>query len=139
MVAGVESWGDESCVDQDHLTRLDIVAEWMDQQQGNFDPNDTTPDNGSGDKPPGDDSASTPSNDTGSGGKPPVDNDQEPSQNPSDTPTDDSDGDDQGEGDGGWGQFPGCSVGSGASTSLFGLMLPLLVLAMRRRKGLIQQ
>lgn len=126
MVAGVESWGDDSCMDQDHLTRLDLVAEWIDQQQGNFDPNDTTP--------------STPSNDSdsgGSGGKPPVDDDQGTSQSPSDTPSDDTDGED--EGDGGWGQFPGCSVGSGASTSLFGLMLPLLVLAMRRRKGVTQQ
>lgn len=137
MVAGVESYGDESCVDQDHLTRLDIVADWMDQQQGDFDPNDTTTDNSSGDKPPGNDSASTPSNDSSSGGsgdKPPVDNDQGTSQDPTDSPSDDGQSDDQG--DGGWGQFPGCSVGSGASTSLFGLMLPLLALAMRRRKGL---
>ncbi len=29
-VLGVESWGDQSCVGQDHLTRLDIIAEWID-------------------------------------------------------------------------------------------------------------
>ena len=39
IVAGVESWGDESCVDQDHLTRLDLAASWIDSQQASFDPN----------------------------------------------------------------------------------------------------
>lgn len=29
-VLGVESWGDQSCVGRDHLTRLDILADWID-------------------------------------------------------------------------------------------------------------
>ena len=41
LVAGVESWGDESCMDEDHLTRLDLAAGWIDNQQQSFDPNTT--------------------------------------------------------------------------------------------------
>ncbi len=29
VVLGVESWGDQSCVGVDHLTRLDIIADWI--------------------------------------------------------------------------------------------------------------
>ena len=29
VVLGVESWGDQSCVGRDHLTRLDAVSEWI--------------------------------------------------------------------------------------------------------------
>ena len=30
-VLGVESWGDPSCVGIDHLTRLDVLADWIDE------------------------------------------------------------------------------------------------------------
>lgn len=30
VVLGVESWGDQSCVGVDHLTRLDVIANWID-------------------------------------------------------------------------------------------------------------
>jgi len=43
VVAGVESWGDESCVDVDHMTRLDLVTSWMDSEQASFDPNAPIP------------------------------------------------------------------------------------------------
>jgi hypothetical protein len=38
VIAGVESHGDSSCVDQDFETRLDMATDWIDQQMGNFDP-----------------------------------------------------------------------------------------------------
>lgn len=39
VIAGVESHGDSSCVDQDFETRLDQNADWIDTQMGQFDPN----------------------------------------------------------------------------------------------------
>ncbi len=39
VIAGVESHGDSSCVDQDFESRLDKAADWIDTQMGNFDPN----------------------------------------------------------------------------------------------------
>ena len=62
VVAGVESWGDDSCMDQDHLTRLDLAAGWIDDQQRSFDPNDVSEDDSSssgGDGEYGDDEPSS--------------------------------------------------------------------------------
>ncbi|MCA9566150.1 MAG: S1 family peptidase, partial [Myxococcales bacterium] len=36
VIAGVESHGDSSCLDQDFETRLDMATDWIDQQMGNF-------------------------------------------------------------------------------------------------------
>lgn len=30
VVLAVESWGDQSCLGRDHLTRLDVIADWID-------------------------------------------------------------------------------------------------------------
>ena len=38
FVLGVESWGDPSCVGVDHLTRLDVVADWIDEVTGDNPP-----------------------------------------------------------------------------------------------------
>jgi MYXO-CTERM domain-containing protein len=38
VIAGVESHGDSSCVDQDFETRLDQAADWIDGQMLSFDP-----------------------------------------------------------------------------------------------------
>jgi len=32
VIVGTEQWGDESCVDVDHLTRVDVVAPWVDEK-----------------------------------------------------------------------------------------------------------
>ena len=32
MLVGTEQWGDSSCVDVDHLTRVDVVAAWVDEK-----------------------------------------------------------------------------------------------------------
>jgi MYXO-CTERM domain-containing protein len=114
-VAGVESWGDESCVDVDNLTRLDLVADWIDGENGNFDPN----------------SPSQPGSTTGSGGssgKPPADSpgsSQDPSDGPTQTPPSDDD------------DFPttwGCAVGShrGAPGATWLLLAGLGLIALRR-------
>lgn len=38
VIAGVESYGDSSCVDRDFETRLDLAVDWIDQQMEAFDP-----------------------------------------------------------------------------------------------------
>ena len=35
VVVGTEQWGDETCVDLDYLTRVDLVADWVDTQLAN--------------------------------------------------------------------------------------------------------
>lgn len=47
VVAGVESWGDWTCVDIDYLTRIDLVIDWIDDQQADY-----HPDQGGDDEPP---------------------------------------------------------------------------------------
>ncbi len=98
LVAGVESNGDSTCVDVDHLTRLDRVASWIDGENGGFDPN------------------AGPSTGGGGGGKPPVVNaptpggtptSTPPSSGPSSTPRDDSGSDDDYDFDD---VFAGCSA-----------------------------
>lgn len=32
VIVGTEQWGDSSCVDVDHLTRVDVVADWVDSK-----------------------------------------------------------------------------------------------------------
>ena len=32
VVVGTEQWGDETCVDEDYLTRVDLMAAWVDEQ-----------------------------------------------------------------------------------------------------------
>ena len=34
VLVGTEQWGDSSCVDVDHLTRVDVVAAWVDEKNG---------------------------------------------------------------------------------------------------------
>ena len=36
MVLGVESWGDPSCLGVDHLTRLDVISDWIDDVVANY-------------------------------------------------------------------------------------------------------
>lgn len=36
VVVGTEQWGDSSCVDQDHLTRVDVVAAWLENELAGF-------------------------------------------------------------------------------------------------------
>ena len=36
VVLGVESWGDPSCLGVDHLTRLDVIADWIDENVAQY-------------------------------------------------------------------------------------------------------
>ena len=65
VVAAVESWGDESCVDVDHMTRLDLVTAWMDSEQASFDPNAPIADRPSNPSSSGDDDGSWTDEDDG--------------------------------------------------------------------------
>jgi len=152
VVAGVESNGDSSCVDVDHLTRLDRVQDWIDSSNGDFNPNDsgqswedtdkppvdggqqTTGGNSTTGKPPGDQDTGS-STSTGSTGKPPV---QEPGQETGqDVPSGDSEEEpSQDDGPLSGPIFTGCSAAQGGSIDAAWLALvPLFIGMVRRRRA----
>ena len=137
VVAGVESNGDSTCVDVDHLTRLDRVQDWIDQQNGSFDPNSDGPYEPSvGGKPPvgGEQPNSAPN----TGDKPPVSSGPSTDSAPTGTPG--GTGGDQTPDDGGdFGgiSLPGCSAaGSGnIDVAWLGFIPMFLGMALRRRRA----
>ena len=136
VVAGVESHGDSSCVDVDNLTRLDLVKDWIDQNNGAFDPNasDPTYEPDTGGKPPADEPTEGPQD---TGYKPPVGGPGTDTPGPSDEPNSE-DPQDPGS-DGPWGGpiFTGCSTaGSGTGGVLWFALVPMLLgIARRQRLG----
>ena len=152
VVAGVESNGDSSCVDVDHLTRLDQVRDWIDASNGDFDPNDSGQSWEDTDKPPVDGGQQT----TGdsSTGKPPGDDDQGWNTSPDSTdkpPVQDQGQDPSQEGSSGESQeeepgssggpsmgdiFTGCSAAQGGSVDAAWLgLVPLFIGMIRRRRA----